>query len=120
AVTAYRAALEDGHDDPVLHFNLGTALLRLGQYAEAEPHLQAALDAVDPAVRTPALFNMGSRFLEEGRAADDPEARGRLLDGAVEAYRQALRLDPSTEDAKWNYELALRERSETPRPQPRS
>ncbi len=114
AVAAYRQALEGGEDSAVLQFNMGTALLRLGRYAEAEPYLQAALDVVDPAVRAPALFNMGSRFLEEGRASTDPEARSRLLDGAVEAYRRALRLDPSWADAKWNYELALRARSEMP------
>src|SRR5207253_596361 len=33
-----------------------------------------------------------------------------LLDGAVEAYKQALRLNPADMDAKWNLELALRER----------
>lgn len=117
AVAAYQEALQDGDDSPVLRFNLGTALLRLGRYAEAEPYLRAALDAVDTEVREPALFNLGSRFLEEGRAAADPEARQRLLDAAVEAYRRALRLDPSSGDAKWNYELALQERQQSQQPQ---
>jgi Ca-activated chloride channel family protein len=115
AVAAYQAALEDGDDSPVLRFNLGTALLRLGRYAEAEPHLRAALDAVDTEVREPALFNLGNRFLEEGRAAADPQARQRLLDAAAEAYRRALRLDPSSGDAKWNYELALQEQQQSQR-----
>jgi len=120
AVAAYRQALDGGEDSPVLQFNMGTALLRLGRYAEAEPYLRAALEVVDPALRAPALFNVGSRFLEEGRASADPEARSRLLDGAVEAYRRALRLDPSWADAKWNYELALQARSEMPQQAGRS
>jgi len=120
AVAAYRQALDGGEDSPVLQFNMGTALLRLGRYAEAEPYLRAALEVVDPALRAPALSNVGSRFLEEGRASADPEARSRLLDGAVEAYRRALRLDPSWADAKWNYELALQARSEMPQQAGRS
>jgi len=112
AVTAYRKALESGDDSPVLRFNLGTALLRLGRYDEAESQLRAALDAAGTHVREPALFNLGSRFLEEGRAENDPQARDRLLNGAVEAYRRALRMDPGNRDAKWNYEMALRERSD--------
>lgn len=117
AVEAYQAALETGQESAVLRFNLGTALLRLGRYDEAEPHLRAALEAVDPEVREPALFNLGSRFLEEGRASQDPRARQQLLDTAVEAYRRALRLDPSSVDAKWNYELALHEREQSEQPQ---
>jgi tetratricopeptide (TPR) repeat protein len=114
AVAAYRQALADGDDGPVVRFNLGTALLRLGRYDEAEPQLRAALDAANARVREPALFNLGSRFLQEGRSEKDPEARRRLLQGAVEAYRRALRQDPGSADAKWNYELALAERDESP------
>ncbi|MEJ2217052.1 MAG: tetratricopeptide repeat protein [Gemmatimonadota bacterium] len=114
AVAAYRKALADGDDGPIVRFNLGTALLRLGRYDEAEPQLKAALDAANAQVREPALFNLGSRFLEEGRSEKDPQARRRLLEGAVQAYRRALRLDPGSADAKWNYEMALRERNEEP------
>ncbi len=114
AVAAYRQALADGDDGPVVRFNLGTALLRLGRYAEAEPQLRAALDAADARVREPALFNLGSRFLEAGRSEKDPQARRRLLQGAVDAYRRALRQDPGSTDAKWNYEMALSERNQMP------
>ncbi|MEJ2184719.1 MAG: tetratricopeptide repeat protein [Gemmatimonadota bacterium] len=114
AVAAYRQALADGDDGPVLRFNLGTALLRMGRYEEAEPQLRAAVDAANARVEQPALFNLGSRFLEAGRAETDPEARRRLLQGAVDAYRRVLRMDPASADAKWNYEMALSERNEQP------
>nr|NIP80279.1 tetratricopeptide repeat protein [Gemmatimonadota bacterium]NIQ55266.1 tetratricopeptide repeat protein [Gemmatimonadota bacterium]NIU75467.1 tetratricopeptide repeat protein [Gammaproteobacteria bacterium]NIX45195.1 tetratricopeptide repeat protein [Gemmatimonadota bacterium]NIY09451.1 tetratricopeptide repeat protein [Gemmatimonadota bacterium] len=109
AVAEYRAVLADGDDTPVLRYNLGTALLRLGRYREAEEHLRAALDAVDPTTREWVYYNLGQRFLEDARA-EDGEAATTLYDAAVEAYRQALRLRPGDGDAKWNYELALRER----------
>ena len=112
AVAEYRSALQDGDDSPVLRYNLGTALLELGRYEEAQQHLEAALDAVDPSLRQYVHYNLGQRFLEDARRSDDPRAGPALYDAAVEAYRQALRLRPDDVDAKWNYELALRERQE--------
>jgi Ca-activated chloride channel homolog len=112
AVAAYRSALGTRADGPVLRYNLGTALLRLGQYAEAEEHLQRALDTVDPETRGRVHYNLGLRFLEEARSNPDPAEAAALYDAAVEAYRQALRLAPRDGEAKWNYELALRERDD--------
>ncbi|HUF11821.1 MAG TPA: tetratricopeptide repeat protein [Longimicrobiales bacterium] len=114
AVAAYRAALEDGEDRPELQYNLGTALLRLGEYDAAQRHLEAALADVDPELRQRALYNLGNRFLLEGRATGEAQQRDRLLDAAVEAYRDALRLRPSDADAKWNLEMALREQEQPP------
>ena len=112
AAAEYREALRDGTDSPRLRYNLGTALLKLGRYAEAQEHLEAALEAVDPELRQYVHYNLGQRFLEEARASGDPRAQTSLYDAAVEAYRQALRLQPGDTDAKWNYELALQEREE--------
>lgn len=110
AVEAYRSALENGTDTPVLRYNLGTALLKLGRYGEAEEQLRAALKAVEPATRENVYYNLGNRYLEEARGNPGSESSRALYDAALEAYKQALRLSPSDTDAKWNYELALRER----------
>lgn len=118
AVAAYRAALEDGDERPELRYNLGTALLRLGRYEEAQQQLEAALQDVDPALRQRTLYNLGNRFLEEGRAAAQAPQREQLLDAAIEAYKDALRLDPSDQDAKWNLELALRAQQQPPQEDP--
>ena len=68
----------------------------------------------DPDTRERTHYNLGNRYLEDGRASEDPEARIRLLDAAAEAYRQALRLNPGDYDAKWNLELALHEKENPP------
>jgi Ca-activated chloride channel homolog len=112
AVEAYRSVLGTRRDGPVLRYNLGTALLHLGRYEEAEVHLRSALDALEPGTRTRVQYNLGQRFLEAARRAPDPAAAGPLFDAAVEAYRQALRLAPGDPDTRWNYELALRAREE--------
>jgi hypothetical protein len=73
-------------------------------------------------VRQRALYNLGNRFLLDARAQKelDPRARGALLDAAAEAYRRSLRLDPRDRDAKWNLELALRDREKNDMQKPQS
>jgi tetratricopeptide (TPR) repeat protein len=109
AVEAYQAALAAGKTSPELHYNLGTALLRLGRYDDAQQQLGQALSGVDPELRNRALYNLGNRFLEDARAGSDPQVQGKLLDSAIEAYKRALRMRPSDADAKWNLEMALRD-----------
>ncbi len=109
AVEAYQAALRGGTDSPELRYNLGTALLQLGQYAEAEQQFRAALNAVDPELRERTFYNLGNRFLGASRAEPGPDKQGPLLKGAIEAYERALRIDPQDVEAKWNLEMALRD-----------
>jgi Ca-activated chloride channel family protein len=98
----------------MLHYNLGTALLRLGRHQEAEEHLRAALASIDPEERERTLYNLGNRYLDAGINAADPRARDQMLDAATNAYRDALRLDPDDNDAKWNLELTRREKENPP------
>ncbi len=110
AVQAYEQALHDGGSSPELQYNLGTALLQVGRYAEAEQHLRAALSDVDPALRQRAFYNLGNRFLTDARKAEAGKQAGPLLDNAIQSYKQALRLAPADRQAKWNLELAIRDR----------
>jgi Ca-activated chloride channel homolog len=112
AVAAYQRVLESNRATPQVHYNMGTALLALGRFNDADQHFQAALDGVDPDLRSRTFHNMGNRFLLEGRAEPDAARQGALLDAAIEAYRRALRIEASDASAKWNLELALREREE--------
>lgn len=109
AVAVYEKAIAGGNNAPELHYNLGTALLKLGRYQDAEQHLRLALRELRSDVRQRAYYNLGNRYLEQARKGADAQTSTQLLDGAVEAYKQALRLQPGDMDAKWNLELALRE-----------
>ncbi len=130
AAAAYAQALKAGDDSPELHYNYGTALLQLGRYDEAEQHLKAALRNVEPTLREKTLYNLGNRYLYAARgqtgaasqaaagaggapggaAGASPGADTKpLLDGAIKAYEQALRIDPRDGFAKWNLELALKQ-----------
>jgi Ca-activated chloride channel family protein len=116
AVEAYQSALRGGSDTSELRYNLGTALLQLGRYDEAEQHFTAALDAVDPDLRERTFYNLGNRFLEGARNSADPASQGPLLGSAIEAYQRALRIDPRDLDAKWNLEMAIRDEMQNEQP----
>jgi Ca-activated chloride channel homolog len=116
AAIAYLDAIAHGKNTPDVHYNLGTALLQVGKYKEAEQHLKVALASVDPEFRERVYYNLGNRFLEEARTEAmqrDTAQKSALLDSAVVAYKQALRLQPPDRDAKWNLELALRDQKNT-------
>lgn len=104
AVERYREALRAGEDDPRVRYNLGTALLQVGEWEEARAQLSEALQGRDPDLRADAFYNLGNaRARSVGEGSDDMER----LRGAIEAYRRALLLQPGQEDARWNLELAL-------------
>ncbi len=134
AAEAYAKAIQSGDDSPELHYDYATALLRLGRYDEADRHFREALRNTEPGLRERTLYNFGNRYLYQARAiqsANDaaaksapggaPGAAGQangqasapdlrpLLDAAIKAYQQALRIDTHDFDAKWNLELALQQ-----------
>lgn len=103
SVVRYRNALERGGATPRVHYNLGTALLQLGEGEDAREELAKGLRTQDPELRVRSFYNLGNAIAEPGSQASASELRQ-----AVEAYRRALLLDPDRQDAKWNLELTLR------------
>ncbi|HET9440953.1 MAG TPA: VWA domain-containing protein [Longimicrobiales bacterium] len=110
AARIYQEVIRSGKVEPYVRYNLGTALLRLGRYQEAQQHLQQATREAEAELKQRAQYNLGNRYLEEARKGEAGEQTTQLLDAAIESYKHALRLDPGDMDAKWNLELALRER----------
>ena len=110
AAEAYGRVLAAGDSSAVVHYNLGTALLRLDRHDEARPHLEAAARLRGRAgLPARAEYNAGGADLAPvaaDRVAKE-QRRERLL-RAVDRYRRALLLNPGDADAKWNLELAQR------------
>lgn len=115
ALGALETAGRIAPDDSRVLFNLGTGRL-LADHGDAVGALEGALgidrirspeegsgeepapgDGLPPELRQQAFYNLGN-----ARLADRDPA------GAVAAYEEALRLDPSHRAAKHNLELALR------------
>jgi Ca-activated chloride channel family protein len=105
AYEAFAAALESD-STPALAFNAGAALYRLERYeAAAAEFRRVAREAETPELRRRALYNLGNAMV---RAAEEKPDEPEPLRAAVEAFEQALQLDPGDADAKWNLEIALR------------
>ncbi len=98
--------------DPALAYNSGNALYRMKRYEAAERRFRDAVGGT-PELRQRSLYNLGNTLVRTAEDADE-SAKGALLDRAIAAYEEALRIAPADADAKWNLELALRRRGDRP------
>ncbi len=105
AVEPLSSALRLMEGRPDAQYNAGTARLE-ARAGDAVRLLEAAAEGAPDELRVEAHYNLGNARMA-----------GHDLEGAVEAYQQALRLDPSFEDAKFNLELALQRLKQDPQQQ---
>ncbi len=87
ALSAFEAALEALPDDPVTLFNVGMALIELGDKAGAEVHMRRAVDIHD-SYREPH-YNLALILAERGD-----------LEGAERHLRRAVEIDPDDLEAR--------------------
>lgn len=107
AKTLYRARALQDPADPVLRYNLGTALA-LQDSTGAEIELSRVSTGGSREIRSRAEYNLGVVRLERALEATDPDSVLSAAEGAVEANKAALRLRPGDPDAKWNLAMAER------------
>jgi len=97
AEVKYRKALEIAPDYRAT-FNLGDALYKQEQYADA---INKFSDVVsqnpDPNTTSYAYHNIGNAHFKAGE-----------YEKSLAAYRNALRLNPNDDDTRYNYEMARR------------
>jgi Ca-activated chloride channel homolog len=103
AFNAYRRALARD-STPDLVYQTGNTLYRLRRYDDAAERFRQATWGTEQ-LRQRSFYNLGNALV---RAAEETPESNERLHRAVAAYEEALRLDPSDADAKWNLELALR------------
>lgn len=94
----YRKSLEKNNAKTThtASFNLGDALFKQGRYEEAATQFeQIGKTGSDNNLKSNAFYNMGNSLL---KAKKIPES--------IEAYKNALRLNPNNADAKYNLAYA--------------
>ena len=86
---------------------MANVFYRQENFEQAEQSLESAMLGADEALTQKSRFNLGNtRYRSED------------YEGAVEAYKEALRLDPNDMDAKVNLELALNQLQQEQEEQP--
>ena len=97
ALSAFERAAAARPQDPVARFNVADGLYKNGKYDEAGALFRAlGQDAASP-VAPAARHNLGNSLYQK-----------QDYRGAIQAYRDALRLTPGDQDTRRNLELALR------------
>jgi Ca-activated chloride channel family protein len=109
AEKAYVDAQVEAPGRPELLYNTGNALIKQKSYDQAVQSLRQAIGKADKGLQQNSWYNLGNAFFEMGKTGD-----------AIEAYIQALRMNPADRDAKRNLELALRKREEQKQQQQQS
>jgi Ca-activated chloride channel family protein len=107
----YRRMINDGDRTGPTLYNYGTALLATDSLPSAAEVLERAAESRDAELRYRSLFNLGLAHLKRGLALPAQQAN-EPLDAALAAYKKVLLLRSDDLDAKWNYELALREKQQ--------
>ena len=111
ALTRYGEVLVDDPDSPLVNFNMGAAHYKAGDYDAALSSFGRVPSQDDTQPRTArAAYNLGNTQYQIGAAAEaaQPPAALKAYTAALAAYRRALGVDPSDQDAKFNYELVAK------------
>lgn len=96
AETQYRKAIGTDPNNPIAAFNLGSTFYNNESYSEALSPLKKAATVVEDEAQKHAVFhNMGNVFM-----------KSKTYEKAVEAYKEALRNDPTDHETRYNLALA--------------
>jgi Ca-activated chloride channel family protein len=101
ALGRYDEAVKRLPGDPGVHFNRGAALYGLSRWEEAAQSFLQATEAKAPDLKGAAFYNLGNSFFQAKKYGE-----------AVEAFKKALAYNPGDQRAKWNLELALRNKKD--------
>ena len=97
AEVEYKKALEKNPTSREAQFNVGNAYYKQDRFDEATRTFNASIaTAPTPIDQAAAYHNLGNSLLKGGKIKE-----------SIEAYKQALRLNPTDDDTRYNYQLAM-------------
>lgn len=97
ALETYRRAEVLRPDLPALNYNAANTLNQQSDFPRAISESQQAVHSTDPAVQDHAYYSMANAFVRQNQLRE-----------AIDAYKSALRVNPSDVDAKYNLEVIQR------------
>ena len=102
AVTTYKKAIEKNPSNEIAQYNLGNALYKADKNKEAE---QAFNNAIN---NSQTSDNKATAWYNKAMALQNDKR----LPESIDAFKQALRLNPDDEDARQNLQLALQQQKQ--------
>ena len=103
----YRISQSKFKKKAVSSYNLGTSIYKQNQHSEAKYQFAKAIqDAKTKPEKHKAFHNLGNVLMKE-----------KEYQGAVDAYKNALRNNPNDEETRYNYALAKKMLKDNPPPE---
>lgn len=96
AIAHFNSVMALQPDAPIPYYNAALAYRADESPDRAAQALEQALESADETLRQQTYYNLGVVYFEMGRFGD-----------AAAAFREALILDPTDSQARYNYELAM-------------
>jgi Ca-activated chloride channel homolog len=114
AVFALSGLRLHGAEDPRLIYNQGTAAYESGDFGEAAEALRDSLRTQDLSLQQRAYYNLGNTLYRTGQGTleTEPQATIKSWEASIKAFEDALALNASDEDAKYNKEFVERKLEE--------
>ena len=109
----YKEALEKNPGITAGTFNLGDAYYKQKKYEQAAQQFEiTAGKTSEKGTRGKAYHNLGNSYLQMYK--NDPSSGQSIqnLDKSINAYKNALRIDPSDQDTKYNLSYAMKLRQQ--------
>ena len=107
-------------DSEALHFDIGAAAYKAGDFVKALDAFSKAITSPDPQMHGAAEYNLGNTLYQRGAAQKDKEPKIKEWKNALQHYDQALNVQPENKDAKYNRDLVQRLIDELQKEPPKS
>jgi tetratricopeptide (TPR) repeat protein len=99
ALPAYQKAVAQNPQNAIARYNLANARYRTGNLPEAEKSFDELIEKIpEKSYKEKGYYNKGVTLTKQKK-----------LPESIEAYKDALKLDPADEDARFNLQKALLE-----------
>ena len=116
----YLGATGDDLTTPVLNFNLGNVQLGKGSAKASLEYFERVSNSAsaDTTLRAMAYHNQGYIYQASAMSSTREDERQKLLQTAIKHYKQALRLNPSDDNTRYNLALCQKLLKDSSQQQP--
>jgi Ca-activated chloride channel family protein len=110
----------NANTESVSYYNHGTESYHRGEFAQAADALRASLKTPDTSIQQRAYYNLGNTLYRHGQASLQKESKTTIKhwQDALKAYEDAMVLDDTDADARYNYEFVKKKLEQLQQQQP--